>query len=596
MTDPRTTPAARAPRGARRVLHRLRRLAHAGPLHAPTSPSTTPCARPPGCSTSRTWPSSSSTGPSAGAFLDYALAGRLSTLADDQAKYSLLLDVDGGIIDDVIVYRYGDERYMVVANAGNRDAVAPALVERSLGFDVEVERRDRRHRADRGAGPRGAGDRRGDAPGIAGIRLPLAELKYYRMTHASSPRPARRRPGATSAAPATPARTASSSTSTPPSAPALWDALLAAGEPHGLVPAGLAARDTLRLEAGMPLYGHELSRDIVPAQAGLGRVVAADKERLRRAGRALGRRRLGRARCSSASSPRASAPAAPATPCFDGGRRAGRRDHERRAQPDARASDRHGLRLARASSEPGTELDHRRAGDPHPRDRDRCLSTGVPSDLRAPTEPPEEQVTDLNALKYTAEHEWIALDGDVATVGITDYAADKLGDVVFVDLPAVGSGVTAGQVVRRDRVDQVGRRALRAAHRRGRRGQRRRRRRPVARQLRPVRRRLARQAPRRRVGARRAARPRGLRRPHGRRGVSARAFARASHRNGCRSPAHHARRARLRRRRRARAGGGAGIHPCRRTRRRATSRPPRPRRRRSRSCARSHRRTASRGR
>ncbi len=55
-------------------------------------------------------------------------------------------------------------------------------------------------------------------------------------------------------------------------------------------------------------------------------------------------------------------------------------------------------------------------------------------------------MTDLNTLKYTAEHEWIALDGDVATVGITDYAAEKLGDVVFVELPAVDSGVSAGQV------------------------------------------------------------------------------------------------------------------------------------------------------
>ena len=55
-------------------------------------------------------------------------------------------------------------------------------------------------------------------------------------------------------------------------------------------------------------------------------------------------------------------------------------------------------------------------------------------------------MTDTSALKYPAEHEWIALDGDVATVGITDYAADKLGDVVFVDLPAVDSGVSAGQV------------------------------------------------------------------------------------------------------------------------------------------------------
>jgi glycine cleavage system H protein len=55
-------------------------------------------------------------------------------------------------------------------------------------------------------------------------------------------------------------------------------------------------------------------------------------------------------------------------------------------------------------------------------------------------------MTDLNSLSYTAEHEWIARDGDVATVGITDYAADKLGDVVFVDLPAVGDAVSAGDV------------------------------------------------------------------------------------------------------------------------------------------------------
>lgn len=55
-------------------------------------------------------------------------------------------------------------------------------------------------------------------------------------------------------------------------------------------------------------------------------------------------------------------------------------------------------------------------------------------------------MTDLNSLDYTEEHEWISRDGDVATVGITDYAADKLGDVVFVDLPDVGSTVTAGDV------------------------------------------------------------------------------------------------------------------------------------------------------
>jgi len=56
-------------------------------------------------------------------------------------------------------------------------------------------------------------------------------------------------------------------------------------------------------------------------------------------------------------------------------------------------------------------------------------------------------MTDLTALKYTAEHEWVLLEGSTATVGITDYAADQLGDVVFVELPAVGSTLTAAAVV-----------------------------------------------------------------------------------------------------------------------------------------------------
>ena len=56
-------------------------------------------------------------------------------------------------------------------------------------------------------------------------------------------------------------------------------------------------------------------------------------------------------------------------------------------------------------------------------------------------------MTDLTALHYTDEHEWIAADGDTLTVGITDYAADKLGDVVFVELPEVGTEIAAGSVV-----------------------------------------------------------------------------------------------------------------------------------------------------
>jgi len=59
----------------------------------------------------------------------------------------------------------------------------------------------------------------------------------------------------------------------------------------------------------------------------------------------------------------------------------------------------------------------------------------------------EQGTTDQNTLKYTSEHEWLSVQGDIATVGITAYAAEKLGDVVFVELPAVGASVASGKIV-----------------------------------------------------------------------------------------------------------------------------------------------------
>jgi aminomethyltransferase len=83
------------------------------------------------------------TGPDAGAFLDYALAGKLSAVAVGKAKYSLICQEDGGIIDDLITYRLpaaadGTAKYLVVPNAGNAAVVAAALVERAASFDVTV--------------------------------------------------------------------------------------------------------------------------------------------------------------------------------------------------------------------------------------------------------------------------------------------------------------------------------------------------------------------------------------------------------------------------------------------------------------------------
>jgi aminomethyltransferase len=78
-------------------------------------------------------------GPDAAAFLDYALAGDISAIPPLRAKYSLMLDIGGGILDDLIVYRYPLGGFFVVANAGNRDAVESMLLTRAEGFDVTMQ-------------------------------------------------------------------------------------------------------------------------------------------------------------------------------------------------------------------------------------------------------------------------------------------------------------------------------------------------------------------------------------------------------------------------------------------------------------------------
>src|SRR5665647_3230102 len=78
------------------------------------------------------------TGPDSGAYLDYALAGRLSAIELMQARYSLILNEAGGIIDDIVVYRLAENEYLVVANAGNRFQAFEALLARAARFDVTV--------------------------------------------------------------------------------------------------------------------------------------------------------------------------------------------------------------------------------------------------------------------------------------------------------------------------------------------------------------------------------------------------------------------------------------------------------------------------
>jgi aminomethyltransferase len=203
------------------------------------------------------------TGAEAGQALDYAVTGWPSQLAVGRARYTMLCAPDGGVIDDLIIYRQAAERFLVVANASNTAVVLAELLGRCARAEV----------ADETA-----------ATGLVSIQgpngcellstvtdIPLAEMKYYSGAY-----------GTVAGCPAWIARTGYTGEdgfeifSAPEDCEPIWAALTAtvAG---GLPASGLAARDTLRLEAGMPLYGNELSLDDTPYEAGLGRVVRLDK-------------------------------------------------------------------------------------------------------------------------------------------------------------------------------------------------------------------------------------------------------------------------------------------------------------------------------
>jgi aminomethyltransferase len=216
-------------------------------------------------------------GPEAADALDYALAGKISAVATGQAKYSLLLAREGGIVDDLVVYRTGDDRFLVVANASNREVVAEQLLERCSLFDCQVFDESDDIALISVQGPKAFEI----LSQVSGIRVDgLRDLKYYWST----PGTFKPVPGERELHELLVARTGYTGEDgfelyvAPDAAPLLWDAIVETGGGSGLVPAGLASRDTLRLEAGMPLYGHELGLTTFPAQAGLGRVVNLKKE------------------------------------------------------------------------------------------------------------------------------------------------------------------------------------------------------------------------------------------------------------------------------------------------------------------------------
>jgi aminomethyltransferase len=206
------------------------------------------------------------TGPEAAAALDYALTGLLSAVAPGRARYTMMCAEDGGVLDDLVVYRTGDEEFMVVANASNTPTVLGELQGRAEPFKAQVTDQTEQYALIALQGPE-----------AVGILAPLTDLDLGAVRYYAG------YPGTVAGRPVFVARTGYTGEdgfelfTAAEDAEPVWDALASAGTPAGLVPAGLAARDTLRLEAGMPLYGNELGPDTTPYDAGLGRVVKFDK-------------------------------------------------------------------------------------------------------------------------------------------------------------------------------------------------------------------------------------------------------------------------------------------------------------------------------
>jgi aminomethyltransferase len=210
------------------------------------------------------------TGPDAEAFLQWTTTNDVSRLAPGAAQYALLPNETGGSVDDIIVYRRpeGEEGYLVVVNASNRERDVAWWQElRSRRPDLDVTVRDL-----------------SDETGMIAIQGPKAEAIVTQVTDADLGAIeyfhwAR---GTVAGVDAMIARTGYTGEdgfefyASNDDIGAIWDALMTAGEPDGLVPVGLGARDTLRLEAGMPLYGQELSDTISPYEAGLGWAVKPD--------------------------------------------------------------------------------------------------------------------------------------------------------------------------------------------------------------------------------------------------------------------------------------------------------------------------------
>ena len=205
-------------------------------------------------------------GPNALKYLNYVFTNDFTSMTDGRVRYSPLCNEQGGIVDDLIIYRMNSERYMLVPNGANRQKDVEFLKKYLMdGMTLEDISDDVAQIALQGPNSLSILKKLTDEKNIpakyytfnenvdiGGINCILSQTGYtgehgYELY------------------------------CKPEDVAALWTKLLEVGKDDGLIPCGLGARDTLRLEAGMPLYGHEMTDDISPLETSLNFAVKMQK-------------------------------------------------------------------------------------------------------------------------------------------------------------------------------------------------------------------------------------------------------------------------------------------------------------------------------
>lgn len=199
-------------------------------------------------------------------YLDYLLANEIAALKNGGVRYAHICNYNGGVIDDILVYRFDNEEYMLVVNAAN--------IDKDLGWI----RFHHQHNVNVKDISRATGQLAIQGPCSEAVLKKLASIDMDKMRYYSFEKNV-----VINGHKCVLSRTGYTGEDgfeiycSHDNAAALWESIMEAGEEYGICPVGLGARDTLRLEACMPLYGHELSDDISPLEAGLGNYVKLDK-------------------------------------------------------------------------------------------------------------------------------------------------------------------------------------------------------------------------------------------------------------------------------------------------------------------------------